>query len=82
MILQNQSQVRYIDVLNKNRRDIPDDRCLQSVFTILVDSLEDVGRFGLLLSLQRGVEVDTDLLRLEVCVDESTSARQRGHAPT
>lgn len=46
--------------------NVPDDRCLQGVFTIFVDGLEDIRRFRLLLGLQRGVEVDTDLLRLEV----------------
>ena len=48
------------------REDIPDDGGLDDVFTILVDSLQDVRRLSLDLSLDGQVEVDTDLLRLEV----------------
>ena len=48
------------------KRYVPDDRRLNDVLAVLVDRLEHVCRLGLLLGLDRRVQVDTDLLGLEV----------------
>ena len=48
---------------------IPNDGRLDNVLPVLVDGLPDVSRFRLLLGFDGRVQVDTDLLRLEVCVD-------------
>ena len=40
----------------------PDDGRLDDVLAVLINGLEHVGRLGLLLGLDRHVQVDTDLL--------------------
>jgi hypothetical protein len=45
--------------------NIPDDGSLDNVFTIFVNSLEDVRGLCLNLRLDRLIQIDTDLLRLE-----------------
>lgn len=47
--------------------NVPNNRRLDDVFTVLVNRLQDIRRLRLLLRLERRVEVDTDLLGLEVC---------------
>ena len=48
---------------NDNR---PNDRGLYDVFSVLVHRLEHVRRFSLDFGLDRKIQVDADLLRLEV----------------
>ena len=48
------------------REDAPDDSRLDDVLAVLVNRLEHVRRLRLLLGLDRCVQVDADLLRLEV----------------
>ena len=47
-------------------QDSPNNRRPVDGFTILVNSLQDVGRLRLLLGFERRVQVDLDLLGLEV----------------
>lgn len=42
--------------------DLPDDGRLDDVLAVLINCLEHVGRLGLLLGLDRHVQVDTNLL--------------------
>ena len=58
------------------KRHVPDDRRLDDVLAVLVDRLEHVCRLGLLLGLDRHVEVDTDLLRLEAYMTRQSLSEQ------
>ena len=47
-------------------RYVPNDGRLNDILAVLVNRLQHIRRLGLLLGLDRRVEVDTDLLGLEV----------------
>ena len=57
----------------ERNENVPDNRRLNSELAILVDTLEHLGRLGLLGSLDRLVQVDPDFLVLEVYITSHQS---------
>ncbi len=54
------------DALENVNCFIPNDGGLNDIFTILVDSLQDVSRLRFDLCLDRQVEINTNFLRFEI----------------